>query len=710
MNKVFCLLTVAMVMFLTACSDNGSVDFAVPTPPATTDNGQVVTGVITANFDPSMAVIPFPTDLLLLGTTDLTLNIPTADPTDFSDPTVALNALDGFSTVAPWTTGFSAIINPATVIPGSSVRVFEATRVTGSVALSGIVRELTPGVEYVATLASPQTVAIVPLQPLDQLTTYLAVVTDDVQDSVGNDSTPSQAYFIAKRTTSLIDANGNSTDPVLPTPSAQALEPLRQLISNQEAQVSAFAGIPTEEIVISWTLTTQSITPTLSILRSQTSPAPVTVGATPFTTADVLPPGASPGIADIFTGIISIPYYGGIPSASNPIAPLTEFWRAAPGAYIPPFNAFGLDPTSTNVTVANPIPVPTGTQTVPVLMTVPNASSGMTRPASGWPVAIYMHGITRNRSDMLAIADTMASVGFAVIAIDQALHGIVDVTSPLYIENSPFGPAANERTFDLDVVDNATSAPGPDGSIDPSGTHFVNLSNLLASRDNLRQSITDLSVLAVSIPAINFDGVADNTDLDGGNINFIGQSLGSIAGIPFLALEPTVNTGLLSVPGGGIANLLAGSASFGPAIEAGLQAAAGIQPGSPEFAAFLGAAQTAIDSADPINWAAITGATNSIVTQTVINDQVIPNTVPGAPLSGGFPLIPVLGVQSISSTTVDPMGVRANVTFLPPAGHGSLLSPADSPAATAEMQGEMASLLASGGVTVVIANPNVIQN
>lgn len=709
MNRVFCLLTVATAMFLTACSDNGSVDFAVPTPPATTDDGQVVTGIITANFDPSTGVVPFPTDLLL-GTDDLTVNIPVADPTDVSDPMVALNALDGFSTVAPWTTGFSAIINPATVIPGSSVRVFEVTRVTGSIALAGIVRELTPGVDYVATLASPQTIAIVPLQPLDQLTTYLAVITDDVQDTVGNDSTPSQAYFISKRTTPLIDANGNSTDPVLPTPSAQALEPLRQLVSLQEALVSNFAGIPTEEIVVSWTLTTQSITPVLSVVRSLATPAPVTVGPTGFTTADVLPPGASPGIADIFAGTISMPYYSGIPSAANPIAPLTEFWRAAPGAYVPPFDAFGLDPASTNITVANPIPVATGTQTVPVLMTVPNAGSGMTRPASGWPVAIFMHGITRDRSDMLAIADTMASVGFAVIAIDQALHGITDVTSPLYIENSPFAPVANERTFDLDLVDNATGAPGPDGIIDSSGTHFVNLANLLASRDNLRQSIADLSVLAVSIPGINFDGEAGNTDLDGANINFIGQSLGSIAGIPFLALEPTVNTGLLSVPGGGIANLLAGSATFGPVIEAGLQAAAGIEPGSADFAAFLGAAQTVIDAADPINWAAITGATNAIVTQTVINDQVIPNTVPGAPLSGGFPLIPALGVQSISSSLTDPMGVRANVTFLPPAGHGSLLSPADSAAATAEMQGEMASLLFSGGVNVTIANPDVVQN
>lgn len=709
MNRNLCLLSAAMVMFLSACSDSGSVDFAVPTPPATTDGGQVVTAVITANFDPTMGIIPFPNNLLL-GTDDLTLNIPVADPTDFSDPQVALNALDGFSTVAPWTTTFSNDIDPSTVIPGSSVRVFEVTRFPGSIAVSGVVRELTPGVEYVATLAAAQTIAVVPLQPLDQLTTYMAIVLDDVQDAAGNDSTPSQAYFIAKRTAPLVDAAGNSTDATLPTPTAQALEPLRQLISAQEGAVSAFSGVPVDEIVVSWSFTTQSITPTLSILRSVAQPAPTTIVPSGLTTADVLPPGASPGIADIFIGTISMPYYGGIPSAANPSAPLTDFWQAAPGAYIPPFDAFGLDPNSTNVTVANPLPVPSGTQTVPVLMTVPNAGSGMARPASGWPVAIFMHGITRDRSDMLAIADTMASVGFAVISIDQALHGITDITSPLYIENTPFAPVANERTFDLDFVDNATGAPGPDGIIDSSGNFFVNLTNLLASRDNLRQSIADLSVLALSVPGVNFDGIAENTDLDGGNINFVSQSLGSIVGIPFLAIEPTVNTGLLSVPGGGVANLLAGSASFGPAIAAGLQAAAGIEPGSPEFAAFLGAAQTVIDNGDPINWAAITGATNSIVVQTVIDDQVIPNTVPGAPLSGGFPIIPALGIPTISSSVTDPMGVRANVTFIPPASHGSILSPATSPAATAEMQGEMASLLASGGVSVVIANPDVVQN
>ncbi len=39
---------------------------------------------------------------------------------------------------------------------------------------------------------------------------------------------------------------------------------------------------------------------------------------------------------------------------------------------MPPFNGFGLDPTSTFVTVYNPLPVSTSTQKVPLLLTVPN--------------------------------------------------------------------------------------------------------------------------------------------------------------------------------------------------------------------------------------------------------------------------------------------------------------------------------------------------
>ena len=710
--RLFPALVLALVT-LAGCGGSSDVERATPVNPAQQPGGDPATATFTARFDPAGGVLPFPNNLLRSGSTDLTLNIPVADPTDFGNPSVALNALDGFSTVAPWSFDFDRPINPNTVIPGSTVRMFEVQFVFGTIAVQRINRELTPGAEYVAAVnpGNPQGVVIVPLRPLAENTGYMAVVTNGILDTAGNAASPSQTYFLAKRTSPLVDANGNSTEPLLDNASARALEPLRQLTSAQETAATS-VGIARADIVLSFTATTQAITPVLGTIRSTLRPTSTQVAraclAPGFclTTADVLPPGASPGIADLYLGVVELPYFLPLPSASNPTAPLTGFWQAAPGAYVPPFDGLGLDPNSTNVTVANPIPVERDRQVVPMLITLPNANSGQVRPAAGWPVVIFQHGITGNRTNMLALADTMASIGFAVVAIDKPLHGITDVTSPLYVGNTPFGAIANERTFNLDLQNNQTGAPGPDGNIDSSGAWFINLGSLLTSRDNLRQAQVDLSSLAINIPFmdLNGDGLGD---FDGSNINFVGQSLGAMAGVAFLAVEPTVSNGVLSVPGGGIANLLNGSQTFGPVIRAGL-AAAGIEPGSPQFAQFLLAAQTVVDSADPINWGELTVATNSVLLQQVAGDAVVPNAVPGAPLSGTEPLIRVMGLTPITQTTQDPMGIRGAVRMLQ-GSHGSLLDPSASPAVTAEMQGQAASMVASGGSTVVIGNTSLIK-
>ncbi|MCF6264347.1 MAG: Ig-like domain-containing protein [Xanthomonadales bacterium] len=703
-------LTIAfMALFLTACGGSSTDRGGAPDDGIDNGGGTPVTAILTPVFAPADGNLPFPINLLFIGTTDLTLNIPVEDPTDFSDPAVALSSLDGFSTVAPWAVNFvgrdgtGTTVDPDSVVSGSSVRVFEVTTVVGTIAPNGIVAELVPGQEFVAVAASAQTVAIVPTRPLKELTTYMVVMTTGITDSSGNDATPDQTYFITQRTSPLVDAGGNSTDPLLDNATAQALEPLRQITNAQEA-VAAAGGVDRASIVLSYTISTQSISPVTAITQSTVQPAAITVASAGIDTSAV----GGAGIADIYVGVITMPYYGGVPSAENPTAPLNQFWQAAPGAYIPPFDAFGLDPTSTAITVANPIPVIRDMQTVPVLLTVPN---DMPKPAAGWPVVVFQHGITRNRTDMLAISETMASQGFAVIAIDQPLHGIVPAVDPqlasFYIENTPFGAFANERTFDVDYVSNTTGAPGPDGITDSSGTHSFNLASLLTSRDNNRQATIDLSVLSATIFAgISIDGDA-NPDLDGGNMNFVGHSFGSIVGIPFLAVDSLISNAVLSVPGGGIVNLLLGSEAFGPRIRAGLSAA-GLEPGTPGFQAFVVAAQTILDAADPINWAAASAGGNTILLHEVIGDAVIPNSVPGAPLSGTEPLIAAMGLATITETVQDAAGIRGVARFIPPATHGSLLRPADSPSATFEMHRQMASMILSGGTAVGVNDPTVL--
>ena len=305
---------------------------------------------------------------------------------------------------------------------------------------------------------------------------------------------------------------------------------------------------------------------------------------------------------------------------------------------------------------------------------------------------------------------TLAAQGFAVVAIDLPLHGLPS-DSPFAIGNTPFGAIASERTFDVDYVNNASGAPGQDGIADSSGTHFINLSSLLTSRDNLRQAVADLFVLTATLPSLDIDGNGTG-DFDSSRMQFVGLSLGAIVGTSFLALEPNVNVGMLSAPGGGIARLLDGSATFGPRIRAGL-AASGVQAGTPTYDSFMGAAQQVIDSIDPVNYG-FASAQNAILLHEVVGDgaankpdQVVPNNVPGAPLSGTDPLIRVLGLSPITQTTQAANGIRG-VTRFTAGEHASLISPT-APAVTAEMQGQMASLLMSSGTTVVVQDPSVIR-
>ena len=129
-----------------------------------------------AVFDPAAGQVPFPTNLLFSGSTDGTLNIPVDDPTNLADPRVAMNELDGFSTVAPLTANFSTTLKADTVKAGSTVRVFEVT-LTQSFGVAEVKRELRAGTDYSANLlpqdANQTTLNIHPLLPLKPKTGYL---------------------------------------------------------------------------------------------------------------------------------------------------------------------------------------------------------------------------------------------------------------------------------------------------------------------------------------------------------------------------------------------------------------------------------------------------------------------------------------------------------------------------------------------------------
>ncbi|WP_444998014.1 hypothetical protein [Aliikangiella sp. IMCC44359] len=724
MKKRVLGLIISSAISLIGCSDS-------PKEPSIPNKTKVV-------YQPSTSKIPLPNDLVFKDTTNLTLNPTVDDPTDFSDPLVAISSLDGWSATAPFSFSFASPeagidILPQTVIPGSSVRMYqvnvlrpEAIPGTGVIVPTGpvtsVVRELTPGVDFIAAYSQKLTVAVVPLRPLKQQASYVVVVTNGITDTNNQAVVADGQYEIAKGTTP-ISAN---------SPTA-GLEPVRQLVNAMENAVDA-AGQAKEDIIMSFQFTVQSVGDLVTTSKLVYIDGFLAAGGTPHTSFSSLFTDTFPfteiGAADLYKGEFGLNYYLTAPDSlgnpshpgqADPLSVLNDFFRGAAafpdgqGGSIP--NPFAGDVT----TYANKLAAVTGTEMVPLLVSMPKASLGCTKPAAGYPVMIFQHGITSNRTSMLGIADTMAAppTCTAVVAMDLPIHGIAaDNLVHLGLQQASGGAiglfegyeqgAVRERTFGVDYVD-SNGQPVPDGIADPSGTHAINLSNLLVTRDNGRQAILDLLALEKAIPTMDIDN-DDIPDFDRFNIKFMGHSLGGIIGTGFLAHADYVESAVLANPSGGIALMLDASPAFGPSIRAGL-AAKGITYPSKDYSSFMFAIQTAIDSMDPASQSAFAVA-NGIPTLMlqVANDQVVPTMVENAPQSGTTPLASFMELAHVNASEPGVFSGERLFTRFNTGGHSSVLSPAEGVEITLEMQKQIASFLSSpvGSKAVQVSNTSLL--
>ncbi len=683
-NRFIALLLIAGVL-VAGCSGSSS-DGIGPTNPQS-GNGNPTSppgvGAFHADFIPLSGVLPFPTDLYFNGSTDGTLNIPT---TPFNAQNVgALNALDGFSTVATATARFSAPIDAATISP-ATVYMFEVDVSNTTKATVGFRRPLAFGIDFTARVAPTgdsggQTLEIVPLKPLTPSAGatnvgYLVILTNGLRDTSGNAATPDRDYVAIKS--------------ALPTCAAITNPSLNGICLLTGAHIAIASAVLTPAIVPSIVLTfsfsTQATADTMNFAAQLAQPGPIGVVATGLNLQMLNP--ALPPIADIYVGQVAIQYY------HNPASPLTSAWQGAP------FTAVPGAPTTTHLTRFNPVPVVQAQLPIPLFVTVPNALSGQVKPAAGWPVVIFQHGLTGNRAQSAAVAGAYASQGFVVAAIDIPLHGITNPANPLY-------QAGAERTFDLDLVNNTTGAAGGDGVIDPSGSYIINLTSLLTSRDNLRQAAIDIVQLVTSLPNLDLDGDTV-ADIDPARIHYSALSLGGIVGTVANAMPISTASAYLNVPGGGVANLLRESADISPDINAGLaNASAALQPGLTLYEQFFRDAQTIVDAGDPINYIAAAVAARPVLLTQVINDTVVPNTATQRLINAApFVKTNTAGLNFVGAGT----GTWVHFTS---GYHGSLLDPSSNPAAslavTTEMQTHAASLAASGGAAFAITNPAILE-
>jgi hypothetical protein len=679
-------------------------------------------------FQPADGILPYPTDLFVNGSVDGTVNFPTLAVTPNG---ASVNALDGFGVNGEITVRFSAPIDEATLAAPGAVTVLETTMRTVIASATsiarvpiGVRRVLLPGVDYaiaVSTAADArgQVLSIKPLKPLtpssggaldgapaglidDNGVGYLVILTSAIQATDGTAAQPDNDYAGIKQA---IGANPAAPSPgcaAMPTATAAAL----CQATVPHLLIAAGAHIPLSAVTLTFSFTTQSTRDSLVELAGQ-----VMDGAAPALAAQALPNGqggiltsrdlldpthTNPflhGIADVYEGTITLPYFLPTPadaSVSMPAPPLTGQWLSATDVSLVPGQT-----GSRYITRYNPVPAVTHTQAIPVLITVPNFRP---RPATGWPVVIFVHGITRNRTDALAISEAYASAGIAVAAIDLPLHGIgpTDATAPLRI------PGIAERTFDVDYINNTTGLPPGDGLVDGSGRNFIQITSPITSRDNLRQGVIDQLGLARALGAPTTVIVGGSGPLlapfDPDAISLSGQSLGGIVGATVASLDSDITNFALSVPGGLITDLLLQSQTFGPPIGGGVAAQLG--PDTLLYRAFFRDAQAAADAGDPVNHFAIAAAAKPVLLHKVVGDAVVPNSATDR-------LIVVGGLAKATGAGFVP--ARSYVTFTT-GSHGSLLDPTTSAQVTVEMQSEFVRFAAAHGAGTLIIDPTYVDS
>ena len=246
-------------------------------------------------------------------------------------------------------------------------------------------------------------------------------------------------------------------------------------------------------------------------------------------------------------------------------------------------------------------------------------------------------------------------------------------------------------------------------------------------RSNLEQSVADLTALAPVLPALDLDGDGDATaDLAISDVHFLGHSLGGILCTTTLALHGLVGFTpippvTLGMPGGGIAMLLRGSETFAEVVDEVLEDQE-ILPGDRLYDLFFLGAQTVVDTADPINYAArLAQAGGPIHLIEVVGggplgsipDDVVPNSVVGGPLGGTEPLIREMGLVDLRAADGPLVGAGLQAVVRYTEGiHSSLSFPGATFAEIAahnEMVRRLGEVAASGGSQLSILDSTVTQ-
>lgn len=421
-----------------------------------------------------------------------------------------LNTLDGFSLIPRFTVPFTGDIDPASVTSDSVVLL-----------------ELPSGrkiaINQVAWDAPAKLLSFKSDELLREGQRYLMVVTDRVRDTTGK-RLGAGAWGDS--------AIGRDSE------SGTYREALRQAL----ALAPASAGKP----VAATLFTTQTATGTLAAMADATKARTATGIDFMVATQGGASTRALFNVSQITAGVHHR-QTGTAPQFSDSALRLSAL-QTVPGSVAQVgFGRFA-SPTylSAQVRIA-----PNGTTVAPQLLgetplAVQVFVPAGTKPAGGWPVVLFGHGLGNNMHDApWAIASVLASYGLATASIHVVGHG-GGAQSTLELTLSGGGQASV-----------AVAGRGIDQNGDGQITAFEGATapapyGVLGSRDALRQTVTDYMELARRFKAgvdIDGDGVAD---FDGSRVTYSGQSFGGVYGSMLLAVDKDLVAGVPNVGGGSL--------------------------------------------------------------------------------------------------------------------------------------------------------------
>ncbi|WP_203298966.1 hypothetical protein [Marinobacter sediminum] len=468
----------------------------------------------------------------------------------------------------------------------------------------------------------------------------------------------------------------------------------------------------------------------------------------------------------VYEGEITLPYYQALPEEGSGDVLKTSSWQSADFSGEESLDAAPSD----RISYRFPFAGKTADTSVPIVVAAPEDTQAT--PAGGFPVIIYQHAATTDRSAILPLATAAgltciaeaADDCFVTIGIDQPLHGIFDTgivgLTPISSQDGA-SAEATERHFGFAADADLNAVAAAELEAPESGSLFLNFANYANTRDNMRQGALDLLNVNASLQAIEdaindcgpcTNGLQINTD----RVYFVTHSLSGMGGaaVPYVTnvaaadnanLNPITASNFFNT-GGGFTRLVENSQSVAPRVLPGLDDASDgiLTQGRTELNIYFNVFQGLLDSADPTAFAPLYKDERVLLTEIVgvpddadrPTDDTIPNAADAVeyllgPLATTIPETGfVIEGENMPLAGTDPLAAAMNAESTPDAGatlplitrylegsHGNPISAGQkgadafsSSAVFSEMTAQMLELFTQDGEdNLTVDNPCVVK-